>query len=462
MKKKIVLPFIITSVLFFSLVIAIGNFLLRPKLEFNIILISLDTLRADHVGAYGYNRNTTPFIDKLAANGILFKNAFAQSPNTAISHATMLTSLQPMVHGVTPEHILGDEFETLAEYLKKKGYKTGGFTTHGSWLTKKMGFAQGFDDFYSNFLSARGINEYVFEFLEKNKENRFFLFVHYYDIHSDYNKLPYDTRTGYDTKFCKDYKGNFTGCKDDLCASTYLEEVNSKGWTIPGGDLEYITALYDGGIAYTDHHVNRLFKRLKGLNLFENSLVIITSDHGEEFMEHASVLHTQLYNEVMHVPLIIKIPGKKEHSCIKTPVGVIDIMPTILDLAGIKCKNLQGKSVLPVITSAKEENGFVFSTLCGLGPKLEFNIFVRDKEVGFFTRDKFTKFEMYNIKTDPNETINIANEKEKKIKKRECLKKAIAYHQEQKDIKKYFKHKRRKMRFTKEERERLKSLGYLN
>jgi arylsulfatase A-like enzyme len=444
------------------IIITIGCSYSRPKPGFNIVLISLDTLRADHVGAYGYNRYTTPFIDELAKNAILFENAFAHSPNTAISHATMLTSLQPMVHEVSPEYILGEEFETLAEYFKKNGYKTGGFTTHGSWLDRRMGFAQGFDDFYSDFLSAPEINKYVFEFLEKNAKDRFFLFVHYYDIHSDYEKLPYDTGTEYDRKFCKDYKGDFTGCKNNFCASTYLEKVNSKGWTIPGEDLEYITALYDGGIAYTDFHVNCLFNRLRELGLFESSLIIITSDHGEEFMEHGRVLHFQLYNEVMHVPLIIKIPGEKEYASIKSLVGVIDIMPTILDMAGIKHKNLQGKSALPLINSEKEENRFVFATLCGLGPGWESDIFFRNKDNSFFTRDKFTIFELYDVQMDPDEKINIANAKEKKIKKRELLQKAIAYYQAQKKEKKKFKHKKRKTVFKKEETDRLKSLGYIN
>ncbi|MCP5102449.1 MAG: sulfatase, partial [bacterium] len=347
----------------------VRSFTGKREADYNVILISLDTLSAGHVGAYGYQRETTPHIDELAKNAVLFENVYAQSPNTAISHATMLTSLHPMVHGTNPEYILGDEFETLAEHFQKSGYKTGGFTTHGAWLDRRMGFAQGFDDFFSDFIRAPEINEYAFKFLKENAGERFFLFVHYYDIHSDYHKLPYETGTDYDRKFCAGYTGDFTGCKNDSCASTFLDKVNSEGWTIPAQDLEYITALYDGGIAYTDHHVNRLFDYLKKLGVFENSLIIITSDHGEEFMEHGKVLHLQIYNEVMRVPLIVKLPGKKEHARITNPLGLIDLMPTILDMAGIRYKNLQGKSFLPVINGKEELDRPVFSTLCGLKPE---------------------------------------------------------------------------------------------
>lgn len=452
------------------IVITIGYFIISSyiidikKSSYNVILISLDTLRADHIGIYGYNRDTTPYIDKFAKKGILFENVFAQSPNTIISHATMLTSLHPLVHEATPDYILGEEYETLADYFKKNGYKTGGFTTHGTWLNKEMGFAQGFDDFKSDFLIAPHINEFVFKFLNKNSKNKFFLFVHYYDMHSDYNKLPYDTLTDYDRKFCKDYKGNFTGCRNNFCASIYLEKVNSNNWTIPGEDLEYITALYDGGIAYTDYHVNQLFDRLKKLGIFDNSLIIITSDHGEEFMEHGKMLHMQIYKELMHVPLIIKFPGENEHKRIKNPVGIIDIMPTILDIVGIKYDNFQGKSLLSIINNndkeAIKENRFIFSTLYGFTINGECNILLRNRDYCFFTQNKFTKSELYDIKIDPGEKINIANKK--KNKEKELLKNAIEYYNVQWRIKKRFKHRKKPVSLTKKDRERLKSLGYLN
>jgi len=427
---------------------------------FNVILISLDTLRADHMGVYGYNRDTTPYIEEFAKRSILFENVYAQSPNTLISHATMLTSLQPLVHKTSPEYILGDEYETLAEYFLKNGYSTGGFTTHGTWLDRRMGFAQGFEHFHSDFITAPMNNGHVFKFLDQNGDRRFFLFVHYYDIHSDYKNLPYDTATGFDRKFCKDYPGDFTGCKDTFCASAYLEKVNSEGWEMPREDLDYITALYDGGIAYTDFHVGQLFKRLKALGLFENSLIIITADHGEEFMEHGKVLHFQLYREITHVPLIVKLPGKSEHITITNPTGVIDIMPTILDMAGIKYKNLQGKSLLPMINGAEKGSRLVFSTMCGLKAHGEKEIFLRNRTTGLFTQDKFSKIEMYNIKTDPGETLDIA-EKNKTVKKK-LAGKAVEYYRNQWKVKKYFKYKRHKAVLTKEDRERLKSLGYLN
>ncbi len=407
------------------------------KPGFNVILISLDTLRADHMGIYGYNRDTTPELDEFSKGALVFEKAYAQSPNTVISHATMLTALHPTVHETNADYILGDEFETLGEYFQKKGYKTGGFTTHGAWLNKQMGFSQGFDEFHAKFITAPMNNEYVFDFLDNKGDNRFFLFVHYYDIHSDYDALPYDTATDYDRKFCSDYDGNFTGCRDDVCGSTFLGKVSLEGWKISREDCDYITALYDGGIAYTDFHVGQLFKRLKKLGLFENSLIIITADHGEEFIEHGKMLHYQLYREIMHVPLIVKLPGKNNHSRITNPVGVIDIMPTILDLTGIKYKNLQGQSLLPIINGTEKKDRFVFSTLSGLQENGENVIFLRDGNTGLFAQDKFSKIEMYDIDTDPDETLNIA-EKNEALKKK-LTGEAITYYRDQWRIKKYFK-----------------------
>ena len=166
----------------------------RPKRN-PIILISIDTLRSDHLGTYGYNRATSPNIDNLATESAVFENAYSQSPNTIISHATMLTSLHPIVHGVTPDYKLGPSLTTIAEYFKTAGYKTGGFTTHKDWLCRRMGFGQGFDAFYSEYVNARTVNRQVFEFLEKNADDEFFLFIHYYDVHSDFTDLPYRTST---------------------------------------------------------------------------------------------------------------------------------------------------------------------------------------------------------------------------------------------------------------------------
>lgn len=422
----------------------------------NVILISLDTLRADHLGIYGYHRDTSPYIDEMAKESILFENAYAQSPNTLISHATMLTSLQPIVHGATPDFILAEGFETLAEYFQKNGYKTAGFATHESWLSEKMGFAQGFDVFRSEFIDAKQNNKFIFDFIEKNSDSKLFLFLHYYDIHSDADLLPYDTKSDYDKKFCQDYKGEFQGCKFNICATYLLDRVNSEKWNLNEEEVQYITALYDGGISYTDFHLNKLFNKLKDLELYEKSLIVVTADHGEEFMEHGKMLHEQLYKENVHVPLIIKLPHKKEHKRITTAVGVIDIMPTILDVMGIRYKGLMGESIVPLIEQADTGNRLVYSFL----PDLNEAISVRDHRYSFYQKKSIAASELYLFVTDPGEGVDISGRE--KRKKDELLKMLIDNLKSQRKIKKQFKYTRKKSELSNEEKEKLKSLGYLD
>lgn len=427
-----------------------------------VILISIDTLRPDHLGVYGYHRNTSPYIDEMAKNSIIFENAYAQSPNTIISHATMLTSLYPLVHGVTPSYRLEPEIETIAEYFKKQGYITGGFTTHGAWLNRKMGFDQGFDDFYSRFVSGDNINQRVFAFLEKNASKNFFLFVHYYDPHSDYRQLPYDTRTHFDRTFCRDYQGSFTGCRGNLCASKLLGSIDeSEGEsTFSAEDLQYIIDLYDGGILYTDYQVGRLFEELKREGIYENAIILITADHGEEFLEHGKFLHDQLYKEVMRVPLIIKFPGSQSRVRKTTPVGVIDIMPTLLDIAAIPYDNIQGRSLWPLIENNESQDRVVFSTLKMENLNQSDHISLRNQSFSLFTWDKFSRFNLFNIVADPAETVNIQDQKKEILEK--LLRVTRKHYHSQLKLRNRLKYNQTKVEPSQEEIEKLKSLGYLN
>lgn len=427
-----------------------------------VILISIDTLRADHLGVYGYHRNTSPHIDQLAGNGIVFTQAYAQSPNTIISHATMLTSLYPIVHGVTPEYRLEPEIETVTEYFQKQGYKTGGFTTHGAWLNEEMGFAQGFDDFFSRFVSGDNINSRVFAFLDEHAHGDFFLFVHYYDPHSDNYKLPYDTRTHFDRTFCPDYRGSFTGCRENLCASQLLKRLNETGRPLPAEDRQYMIDLYDGGILYTDFQLGRLFKKLKELDVYDRALILITADHGEEFREHGQFLHNQLYNEVMRVPLIIKPPGSRPQVRKNSPVGVIDIMPTLLEFAAIPYDNhnLQGRSLWPQIEGSEPRERTVFSTLKGVELSQADHLSLRNRTFSFHTWDKFSQFKLFNLKTDPGETRDILDPKDETFEK--FLRLAKKQYHSQLKLRNRFKYKRTGVKQSRENIEKLKSLGYLN
>ena len=375
-----------------------------------VILISIDTLRADHVGTYGYGRDTTPNLDALASGGVVFERAFAQSPNTAISHATMLTGLRPIVHGCAPDLKLVSKVRTIAEYFKEKGYVTGGFTTHGAWLTRKMGFAQGFDEFFSRFISAEEIHKWVMPFVDTHAGRNFFLFVHYYDVHSDYEDLPYKTGTPYDRTWCADYKGNFTGCMEDLCGSELLDRMNEEKIPVSDADVQYMIDLYDGGIRYTDHQLGLLMDRLKKLDIYDDALILVTADHGEEFREHGLFLHNQFYHEVMHVPLIIKLPGKNPPLRVRSMAGLTDVLPTLLEFAGISHDPVQGVSLLSQAKGGKETDPkrVILSTVKDKRLKLARDVALRTTSHTFITWNKWRGAILFDTRNDPGEKKNVS------------------------------------------------------
>jgi arylsulfatase A-like enzyme len=431
----------------------------KPKRN-PVILISIDTLRPDHLGTYGYTRPTSPNIDRLASDAAVFENAYSHSPNTIVSHATMLTSLHPIVHSVTPEYKMAPTLDTIAEYYHTAGFKTGGFTTHKDWLCEKMGFAQGFDTFYSEYVNARTLNEQVFQYLEENAGVEFFLFLHYYDPHSDFTDLPYNTRTTFDTTFCQDYQGDFSGCEAGVCASEYLKQLNKTGTPLLNQDLQYIIDLYDGGVLYTDHHIGELLNKLKELEIYEDALIVITADHGEEFREHGHFLHDQLYDETMHVPLIMKFPNSLSKGHFPQMSGVIDIMPTMLEFSKIPHKGLQGTSLLPIIKGSKAEGHPVFSTLKETGTYKSDYISVRNRAHSLITWERFSNSYLFNLKTDPQETADLSSQNTQIAD--HMLNLAKKYYQINFKTRNRLKHKHTKVQQSDEAAKRLKSLGYLN
>jgi arylsulfatase A-like enzyme len=290
-----------------------------------IILISLDTLRADHVGVYGYYRNTTPFIDAFAEESIVFENAVVQAPTTLPSHMSIMTSLYPHSHGVKRNTSLPSENLTLAELLQQGGYKTAAFVD-GGWMRAVFGFSQGFETYDGEEkIGIAKILPKVKKWVDKNKSHPFFLFMHCYDIHS-----PYDPPPPYDMMFQDTvYTGSFVAGTENLRLAAWNQI------RLSDQDLRYTIALYDGGIRYTDEMIGEFFAYLRNAGLYDNSLIIVTSDHGEEFMEHGSFLHWRLYYRPnLHVPLIMRVPTlTKKEMRIDTFVQSIDLLPTILDFA---------------------------------------------------------------------------------------------------------------------------------
>ena len=307
------------------------------------ILISLDTLSADHMSAYGYDRPTSPFFDQLARRGALFENAFVQYPSTLVSHMSIFTGLYPQQHGVyPPSYRLSPAIETLPERLSRNGFRTAGHT-EGGFVGRGYGFARGFDEFTDPRVRHTTDIERTFEkgldFLRRlAADDRFFLFLHTYSIHD-----PYEPPEPYASLFDP-------GEVPELGPKLPIGALNSGHLTVDSEAIEYYRALYDGGIRYADEVLAGLFGELESLGLLGETTIVITSDHGEEFLEHGRVGHTQIYPETLRVPLLVLHPDLEAGLRVREVVQSIDIAPTVLELAGVApLKAAAGNSLVPLL-----------------------------------------------------------------------------------------------------------------
>ena len=341
----------------------------------NVILIIVDSLRADHVSSNGYARPTTPNLDQLVVmNGAHFRMAISSASWTCPSNASMHTGLDPVQLGASwfdLEQTVPKSATTLAEYLSQAGYYTAAFINN-SCVGHDRGFDQGFHYFDDSVLSrpnihnsdkVRGgeVNNRMISWLQANQqdfqEKPLFLLAYYMEPHPWYNPpAPYDTL--YDP----DYNGSLTPetfgvGKDAMSGALVLSER----------DIQHLIALYDGEISEWDANFGQLMTELNQMNLLENTLLIVTADHGESFGEHSKWVHgTSLYQEQIQVPLVMSYTGQiPPNTVIDAPVQNMDLMPTILDWAGIILpEGLDAVSLRPVLQGAPADTARpVFSQL---------------------------------------------------------------------------------------------------
>jgi len=304
----------------------------------NIVFIVVDALRADHVSAYGYKRQTTPNLDTLFAGGVRFADATVSAPWTYPSGASLLTGRRPSsigVHWADTDSELPASEVLLAERLSEAGYYTAGFYS-AYWVGGRFGFDQGFDHYVGvpsadpgGGPNAVDVNQRAISWLNDvwaptNQGTRpLFLFLYYYDPHTWYNPpAPYDLR--YDP----DYTGTITPERYG-----HAEEVIAGELELSERDLEHVISLYDGEIAYWDYYLGELVDDLDVLGLIEDSIIVATSDHGQMFGEHGHWLHRNaLYEEALRVPLLLRYPEMITTGLtITAPVQTLDVMPTLLE-----------------------------------------------------------------------------------------------------------------------------------
>jgi arylsulfatase A-like enzyme/tetratricopeptide (TPR) repeat protein len=350
--------------------------------DYNVLLITLDTTRADHLPAYGYKNVKTPGFDRLAETSLIFEDAIAHVPLTLPSHASILTGQLPIGHGVRDNEgfVVDPKIPTLASILKGRGYATGAFVS-AFVLDSRWGLNQGFDSYFDRFNPYREVNRddiqrraeetesEVEKWLPANKDHRFFCWVHFYDPHE-----PYDPPEPY--------------------ASTYASNR------------------YDGEIAYMDQYVGKLLAKLDELRVSDRTLVVVTGDHGEGLGEHDERTHGMfLYSTTLQVPLLIRVPGGKQRR-IHGIVRHVDLAPTILDFLGISPGGeMQGSSLIPVIngTEASDRTAYSESLYAehhyGWSP-------LRSLTTNRHEFIESPKAELFDRKKDPGQLRNLIHDRE--------------------------------------------------
>ena len=287
----------------------------------NLVLISIDCLRADHLSAYGYHRNTTPHIDRFAAEGVLFENAVSVSSWTLPTHMSMLTGLMPSFHGANRSHKLSTSVPFLPEILSGAGYETLGVVS-GAYLSQAFGFERGFDSYrFLKDARAENVVDAGLLLARESRGRRHFLFLHLFDAHWPY--LP-----------PREFLDRFDQRPPDI--SDIMPKIIYGKRPRGPEEIQQFVNLYDGEIAYLDQQLGRFFEGLREAGLYDRSLILLTADHGESFYEHGMWQHSEsLYQEVTHVPLIVKWPGGSPSGKVEHLVSQLHIFPTILERAGI-------------------------------------------------------------------------------------------------------------------------------
>jgi len=377
----------------------------------NIVLITIDALRPDHMSCYGYERNTTPFIDGLAQRGTLFSNAYATASWTAPSMASLLSGLYPRSHGVhhgvprkklvLKQEILDPTFVTLPEVLQKNGYSTFGLFSNGP-VSRETGMAQGYDRFRSFwFRPVPPVQKIAMAWKPKMLNSEpFFLWIHYFDPHSPYNAHePWISTYSSDMDLTMEWQGRF---------ATHL----AKNMDLLREDPEIVSALigaYDSEINFVDDAVRKL---LEDERLTQNSMVIVASDHGEAFLDHNHLGHGHtLHEEEIRIPLIVVLPESTNQAVCSQDASLVDIYPTILDYLEVPVPpQVQGRSLMPWLRDPSQTEDR--SVVCELGRGYQqLSIKNQGKKLmrppGAKPRKKW---KLYDLETDPLETSNLREE----------------------------------------------------
>jgi arylsulfatase A-like enzyme len=395
--------------------------LAAPAGNYNVVLVLMETLRPDHLGCYGYARQTSPNIDKLAAEGAVFENAFSQSSQSLISAASLFTGLYPPSDGVIrPDQRLDRSVPTLAGDLKKRGYRTAAFTS-GFFLNHGFGLDSGFDVYEDtrDFGTLADVVPDALAWLRANGDQRFFLVVHGYDAHA-----PYRAPKEFLGKFSGAYAGALRGVPLDYALADRIWRdgiysdftLKSRVGNFGKADLDYMLSQYDGAVLYADSSFGRLMEALDAPALKGDTVVIFVSSAGEALMEHGTIIssfHGGLYDEGIHVPLIVRVPGLAPRR-VKDTAQLVDILPTVLDLAGAgPPAPAQGISLKPALEGRPLPERAVYAQTLSLKTG-EPCVGIRQYPWKLFSEDG--EYSLFNLAADPAELENAAGREPERLK----------------------------------------------
>lgn len=380
---------------------------LAGKPDFMIFMV--DALRADHVGAYGYGRDTTPTLDSLAAAGVLFENATSNANMTRLTVPSIFTLLYPSTLGMASTLTsMAPRTVTIAELMKNAGYQTLAYIPNPS-MKKRLNFDQGFDVYDDKIFYVRNfrswesmsvINERVLGWLRGNRGRRFFIYIHSCDAHAPYSPPP-----PYDTMFHDPAREETARNARPITDAEYARMHGYQRLDGDGGDLNYYVGLYDGEVRYTDDKLSELLAEMRALGVADNTVFFFSADHGEGFLEHGEWDHGHhAYDEVIRVPLIMTAPEARfRGATIAPPVHTFDMSATVLDLADVSgVPEFQAKSMMPLLrgdTASAWEYSFIESDDVRALRNARWK-FIQDRESGAEM--------LFDLVADSSESVNLA------------------------------------------------------
>ncbi len=418
-------PLILAIALLLVATCAGALFFFWPRGRPSILLLVVDTLRADYLGVYGFQGDISPTIDNFANESVLFKNNFSPAPWTKPAVASLMTSLEPQVHGLTNhkgffwggkseslrQGILPQEARTLAESLQASGYTTAAFVAN-PWLKKTFGFQQGFelydDSHAANTTRGARLFSDALSWLEKDrpKDRPFFLYLHVMDVHGPY-QAP--------ARYVRQVAGSPDLGEDRLLTPVELRTIPAylrrAPWfgTPRSGRLKTWRTAYAGGVRYFDAQLQEFLDRLRESGILEEIVFVLTSDHGEQLLEHGGWDHgDSLYEHELRIPLLVRLPKAQSGGSRPDEVtSLLDIMPTLLELAKAGSPpGLQGQSLVPILE--QDPAAFPSRNVIATATKRRPSLFsIQDAALKLIVDGKTGKSEFYDLGADPGERSNL-------------------------------------------------------